>query len=548
MFCCVEQKELNSEFIKMEPESKHEWSNTIRHISKVAPHKLAVSTRENKTYLFDTQTRQRTLVLQTDACVYCYGIDARGRVWIGTKGDGILIDGIKYSNREKEHYAPTINFYDVAFDKMGRAWLATWGDGLLCTRANDANTGNLKFESFMATNGKEAQIHDLLLDKKGRLWASTNNGIAMIDTRERHITDKKILRFNEENGKLPVSEVDCGIEAHDGSLWFGTTKGVMRCTYDEKTKKLDCQLFNTTNGLTTNTVRSVAEDRFGNIWIGTEEGISKINSHTLDIRTYQLRKDILSNNFTENCAVSLEDGRIAFGTSNALLLLTPTQKTKEYPHGTKATITNMTINGISIYEAENEDLLTKALNHTREISLPSDKNSLSIFFSNFDYPHIKNAMYQYYLEGLDKTWCPMTSVNHADFSSLQPGTYTLHLRTFIGNNKWSEETLFKITIREPWYNTWWAWTIYLIIISSVSFLFYRSWLRNFNLNQQIEMEKQMSNFRIEFFTHISHEFRTPLAIIQSAVAKLNNKEGSSRNALLTLTRSTRRMQRLINQS
>lgn len=57
----------------------------------------------------------------------------------------------------------------------------------------------------------------------------------------------------------------------------------------------------------------------------------------------------------------------------------------------------------------------------------------------------------------------------------------------------------------------------------------------------------MSNFRIEFFTHISHEFRTPLAIIQSAVAKLNNKEGSSRNALLTLTRSTRRMQRLINQ-
>lgn len=91
---------------------------------------------------------------------------------------------------------------------------------MLCTRANDANTGNLKFESFMATNGKEAQIHDLLLDKKGRLWASTNNGIAMIDTRERHITDKKILRFNEENGKLPVSEVDCGIEAHDGYLWF----------------------------------------------------------------------------------------------------------------------------------------------------------------------------------------------------------------------------------------------------------------------------------------------------------------------------------------
>lgn len=215
----------------------------------------------------------------------------------------------------------------------------------------------------------------------------------------------------------------------------------------------------------------------------------------------------------------------------------------------RAVITDLAINGISIYEAENEQFLTKALNYTREISLPHDKNSLNIHFSNFDYPHIQNAMYQYYLEGIDKTWRPMTSINHAEFSDLNPGSYTLHIRTRIGSNQWSEENLLHITICQPWYNTVWAWCIYLLIICGAGVLYYRSWRRNFELNQQIALEKQMSDFRINFFTHISHEFRTPLAIIQSAVEKMMTKgEGyASKNNINTLSRGTKRLQRLINQ-
>lgn len=215
----------------------------------------------------------------------------------------------------------------------------------------------------------------------------------------------------------------------------------------------------------------------------------------------------------------------------------------------RAVITDLAINGISIYEAENEQFLTKALNYTREISLPHDKNSLNIHFSNFDYPHIQNAMYQYYLEGIDNTWRPMTSINHAEFSDLNPGSYTLHIRTRIGSNQWSEENLLHITICQPWYNTVWAWCIYLLIICGAGVLYYRSWRRNFELNQQIALEKQISDFRINFFTHISHEFRTPLAINQSAVEKMMTKgEGyASKNNINTLSRGTKRLQRLINQ-
>lgn len=550
VYCCREQIDLGAEYIKMEPESKREWSNYVRHISYIGNNKLIVSTRENKTYIYDLENQTAQFAFQTNACVYSYAIDPKGRTWIGTKGEGIIINGVKYSKESQEHPVASSAFYDVAFDKMGRAWLATWGAGLLTTQLTDSNKENLHFKSYLNKNGREAQIHDLVMDKKGHLWIASNNGIVMVNTNDRNINEKSFIRFNEDNNKLPVSEIDCGIEAKDGTLWFGSTKGVLRCTYNEKTQQLDYHLLNTTNGLTTNTIRSLAEDHEGNIWIGTEEGLARLNSKTLDIRSFQPGNNITSNNFTENCAITLSDGRLAFGVANSMLLLNPAKSSQatSAPH-LKATITDMTINGVSVYNEESKDILSKALNYTKEISLPFNKNSLIIYFSNFDYPHIKNAMYQYYLEGLDNSWRQMTSVNHADFSDLQPGSYTLHLRTLNGSSQWSEETLLHINIQHPWYNTWWAWLIYLTIIGTISTLFYRSWRRNFDLNQQIEMEKQMSEFRIDFFTHISHEFRTPLAIIQSAVDKITGKDNAyvSKNTYQTLKRGTRRMQRLINQ-
>ena len=548
VYCCRELKDLNTEHVKIEPNSNREWSNYVRHISNIGNDKLAVTTRANITYIYDARTQQRTVEKQTDACAYDYAIDPQGKKWISTKGDGIYIDNVRYWKYEKDHYAPGVSFYKTIFDKQGRAWIATWGEGLLITPQKTEQQPR-KFEQFLNTDGKEAQIHDLLLDRKGRLWVCSNNGILMVNTAEKKITAQKFLRFNDENGKLPVSEINCGIEAHDGKLWFAATGGILKCSYNEKTRELEYELFDTSKGLTDNNTRSLEEDNYGNIWIGTEEGISRLNAKTNDIRSFQIGRTIFSNNFTENCATRLKDGRLVFGVADGMIFIQPSRTISMPPAKMKAVITDLTINGISIYEAENEQFLTKALNYTREISLPHDKNSLNIHFSNFDYPHIQNAIYQYYLEGIDKTWRPMTSINHAEFSDLNPGSYTLHIRTRIGSNQWSEETLLHITIRQPWYNTVWAWCIYLLIICGAGVLYYRSWRRNFELNQQIALEKQMSDFRINFFTHISHEFRTPLAIIQSAVEKMMTKgEGyASKNTIYTLSRGTKRLQRLINQ-
>ena len=548
IYCFRETKELESEHIQIVPGGQREWSNFVRHISLVGNSHLMVSTRANNTFDYDLKTRKATLALQTNACVYCYAVDPKGRKWIGTKGQGIYIDGIQYSKYDKDHAAPSASFYDVVFDSRGRAWLATWGNGVLLTPQEGGKKGR-KFETFLAGNGKEAQIHDLVMDTKGRLWFCTNNGLAMVDTNSPRITEKSFVRFNEENGLLPIGEIDCGLMAHDGTLWLATTNGIIRCTYDEKGRKLVYKLYNTASGLAVNTTRSLAEDRYGNIWIGTEEGLAWLDTKTSVFRSFQPGSSIRGNNFTENCAVSLPDGRIMMGVANGLLAITPMRNGKDPRREMRVAVTDLTINGLSVLNEETALPLKQALSYTREISLPADKNSITVYFSNFDYPHIKNAMYQYRMEGIDKDWRPTTSINHAEFSELSPGHYTLYVRTRTGDNTWSHPTTLSITIRQPWYNTWWAWCIYLAVAGTLGTFFYRSWRRNFELHQQVEIEKQMAEFRIDFFTHISHEFRTPLAIIQGAVEKMVDKgEGyASKNTINTLVRGTKRLQRLINQ-
>lgn len=547
LYCAREIKDADYKYVKLEPKDQQEWSNSVRHISHIGNGKLVVSTRNNKTYTYDTNTQETQMSLQTEACVYAYAIDAKGRKWIGTKGGGLLVDGVKYSRHSKEHYVPTSAFYDILFDKHHRAWLATWGYGLLMANSM-ADKDKIDFKAFLCNNKEEAHIHDLLMDKNGRLWIATNNGIAMIDTRRKDIRKQDFHRFNEANGCLPANEIVCCLESKDGTLWFGTTKGILRCNYNEQGHLLKAQLFNKANGLMSNIVRSIAEDRYGNIWVGTEEGMSKVNPKNLDMRSVTLGSSIQDNNFTENCALSLADGRMVFGVSDGMLILKPHHDQTTHRQERNATITDVTINGVSIYGDKYELLQNDSLSYMQELRLPADKNSLCIYFSNFYYPDIQSTSYQYYLEGVDKAWLPMSSLNHADYRDLSPGRYTFHLRTLLADNRWSKETKLGIFISQPWYNTWWAWMAYIVIVGGMGLMIYRFWRRNFDLNQQMALEKQMTEFRIDFFTHISHEFRTPLSIILNAVEKLTTPEGTSnKRILLTLSRGTKRLQRLIDQ-
>lgn len=539
---------LKYQYVRMTPNENNEWSNYVRHLSYIGNNQLVACTRTNDNYLYDIKTGKLSNLSHTNATIYSYQKDPQGHTWIATKGDGFSVDGHAYPKIVLPKQAPINRIYDFAFDSHGRTWIGTWEGGLLLTQYKKDKP--MDFKQFLKEDNKESQIHDLLLDKTGRLWIATNKGIIMVDTKKKYITQKDFLRFNTETAKLPTNQIINGIEARDGSIWFATNYGVLKCQHNPKKQDLKFETFNTSNGLVNNSVRTIAEDCMGDIWATTEDGLSRINTRTKKMTSFVLGDQVMENNFSENCHAQLPDGTTALGTQDGILFIKPEPSRYAAAKPLKVTITDMSINGISVYDKTMEGLLDQGLSYTKEITLPHDKNSLSISFSNFFYPESGTSMYQYYLEGLDNTWRPMTSINHADYSELRPGHYTLHLRTLSPNNEWSEETQLDITILQPWYNTWCAWFIYLIILGGIGFYMYRAWRKNFDLSQQVKMEKQMSDFRIDFFTHISHEFRTPLSIIQSAVEKLKSSENASyinKQTLLTLNRGSKRLQRLINQ-
>jgi hypothetical protein len=262
---------------------------------------------------------------------------------------------------------------------------------------------------------------------------------------------------------------------------------------------------------------------------------------------YLLTNNALSNTFTKKCAVQLNNGHLAFGTANGMVLIDPTKdKIDKAPVRTVPFITDLYVNGISVLEGLDSVITDKALPLTEKVRLDHNQNSLTFFFSSCDYHNITSQAYQYYLEGVDHSWRPVTVENRAEYSNLSPGTYTFHLRLVNAAGPGQERTLI-VHISEPWYNTIWAWLCYLLIIATVGLFLYRNTKERLRMHQQVKLEKQVADFRTEFFTHITHEFRTPLAIAQTAIERVSQPGNPYRKDAQTAQRGIRRLLRLVNQ-
>ena len=141
---------------------------------------------------------------------------------------------------------------------------------------------------------------------------------------------------------------------------------------------------------------------------------------------------------------------------------------------------------------------------------------MRLCFSDFNYANAGQTLYQFYLEGYDKTWRTPSSQNYMEYGNLPPGTYIFHLRLDGG----AAETVMEIRICQPWYNTWWAWMMYISVIAALITVFYRHKRQQIELRQQMRMEKEVADMRINLFTQIAHEFRTPLALISGAIDRM----------------------------
>ncbi|HSV11258.1 MAG TPA: ATP-binding protein, partial [Hanamia sp.] len=336
------------------------------------------------------------------------------------------------------------------------------------------------------------------------------------------------------------------------NLWIGTDGGGL-LLFNRNNGKF--QRFTTAEGLPSNSILRLLEDGKNNLWLSTYNGLCKFNTVTKTCRNFSQSDGLQSNQFSFNAALSLKSGEFLFGGIKGFNVFYPDSvyDKKQTP---QVFLTGLKINNTSI--EENDSYVAKRnLEKINQVNLPFDQAILSLDFVALDYTGTDKIKYAYLLEGWDKNWIYVNNIRTANYSRLQEGTYIFKIKVTNSDGVWSaERQLLKIVVLPPWYRAWWAYLIYAFVLFSAVYLYIVYNKRQERLNYEVklahlenEKEKELTEKKISFFTHISHEFRSPLTLIISPLKDLlaSKKDEKGKNEIFSIYRNARRLLSLVDQ-
>ena len=508
-----------------------------------------ITTRAGGLYIYDNGLTKQKSRKYYDVIIYSACEDSKGNIWLGTRGKGLQIG----NDQHYMHQVTDTNslaadpVFCILQDRKQRMWIGTFGGGLdLAIPKN----GKYIFRHFFNKTYGQKEIRTICEDRNGWIWVGTSEGVFVFDP-DRIIKDPNdFYQYNLNNHALKSNEIKSIIQDKKGRIWIAES-GIGFCVADIKNNYKDISFthYTVNDGLVHSVVQAFVEDNEGNIWVSTEYGISCFNPESKIFNNYFFSNDILGNVYTEGCA-RLKDGRLAFGTNHGLIVLN-TKQIKYKEKIPSVTFTDLKLNGISVRPADADSPLTAALAYTEAIRLRYYQNSFAIDFSTFDYPISTNTRFSYKLEGYDDEWSVPSTLNFAAYKNLPAGTYYLHVKACNVSGIWSDnEAVLEIKVTPPFWKTGWAFLVYIILASIIMYFIYRT-IRNINkLRNKIKVEKQLTEYKLVFFTNISHEFRTPLTLIRGALDRINRTHNIPKDifySIKLMDKSTQRMLRLINQ-
>ena len=303
------------------------------------------------------------------------------------------------------------------------------------------------------------------------------------------------------------------------------------------------------DGLPSDVLLSLEEDKEGNLWCATEEELYKFNPKSEKIINYPSRVFPRQVNFNEGAALRTQSEYLMYNTMKGILYFTPDSiSTSHYIPPIVFTSLQQAEKTINPQESS---ILTTHIDDTRLLKLPHDQNSFTIQFAALDMKYPDNISYSYQLEGFEKNWNNIGKQRTATYTNLPKGHYTLKVRSTNSDGIWVENTrILPIIVLPSFWETPWAYFLYVLFILLIIFTAVYILFTIFRLKHKVSVEQEISDIKLRFFTNISHELRTPLTLIAGPIeqvlqyGKLDNKE---REQLILVERNTNRMLRLVNQ-
>lgn len=521
---------------------------------------LWIGTKSGNVYLFHKNLKQKSKFALRQGVPYCITSDTTGNIWIGTKGNGLLIIPKGKTSLDEAYYHPISNgnsnnrtnlIYSILCDRKGRIWVGTFGDGLfLCELVN----GKLHTRVVQGISDKQKQIRCMIQDTSGMIWVGGESGIAVFDPdrlpEEDHHFDW--FCFDKDNPQsLNNNIVKAIFEDSRQQIWIGTSGGGLNLAVkDPVTEKFCFNHYTSEEGLINNMVQAILEDDDGNLWVSTESGISKFNADNVVFENYNSLNAWESELFCESSAFKRKNGELLFGSFNGMYIFNPSSfesETAPQP----VMITGLSINGIPVAPHSPDSPLKESITLTQRIRLKNGQNSFSIEFSSLNFQSSRSNRYTYILERYDKNWNPVTQYNVAAYKNIPAGKYLFRVKST--NNTYgpdNTESRLEIIIVPPFWKSSKAFALYILLFMIAIFFTTKLIVKMNKLHNEVEVEKQLTAYRLRFFTNISHEFRTPLTIIRGSIESMNNVTPlppALKKHIRTLEKSSARLMRLIDQ-
>lgn len=496
--------------------------------------------------------------------------DGEGNIWIGTSDNTGII---RYNKGIPQLVACSEFFNDPGFDPIKKAvtftetdqslYIGTQQRGLFSLEKKAGSYRNIRnFKEKYGVNGQlqNERVSYLLKDSKQRIWAATYDGLCLFDPDDETFID--INTYFSLSEDFDPKIIFCLHEGSDKSIWIGTPIGLYHL--DEKPgHKAVLNYITKENGLSGSQIMGITEDNLQNLWISTNAGISKYNLKTKNIHNFNILDGLRSTTFSETSFCKGRNNTLYFGGTFGLNSFNPNEIV-ESDYRNEIVLTNLSLfnQRVEIGKANGHPaILEKSLNNTNKITLDSEQKNFQIEFSALDYKASGKNQYAYLLDNFDKDWNFIGTRHFINFNNLPPGEYTLNIKSASNNYIWNEQPRqLRIVIRPPIWKTGYALIFYVILIIGIITIIRRNEVRQVRMANSLEMEKlkhdqdqRVSEMKFQFFTNISHEFRTPLTLIYAPLKELIQKaqiyqlQEEAMEKLQIVYKNTNQLMKLINQ-
>ncbi|MFK8162130.1 MAG: two-component regulator propeller domain-containing protein [Lewinella sp.] len=436
--------------------------------------------------------------------------------------------------------------FSLLEDRRGAFWIGTYSNGLFRWVPDKDEPDGYRKSGVGLTGAKGGVLPNQIIrsieeDNNGNLWIGTGEGLVLLRAEDALKDAPPLTIFKNIPGDSTSLTNDYILPiyaAKDGKIWIGTFGGGLNLFRPPtEGERAGFKSYGEKEGLTNGVIKAILEDESGHLWISSNNGLTRFNPDEETFENFDVNDGLQSDEFGELASFQQEDGTMIFGGVNGLSVFSP-QAIKPNPVLAKPVITGMSILNKPIEVGESRDgriVLPQQFGKLDKIELDYHQNSISFDLAALHFATPEKNSFAYKLDGWDDDWI-YTSADQrsATYTNLPHRSYTFMLKVSNSDQVWNEEVSeLGVVINPPFWKTTGAYILYGLLFLGFLYLIRRYSIIDIKEKNRIELKKvdqqkteELNQLKLQFFTNISHEFRTPLTLIAGPLENLIRNQSS----------------------